>query len=78
MERRVKLLRDDDGQFVEIPSEFEFPGEDAIMRREGNKLIIEPKQSNLFLSFRKRWSRLMRNFKRSKTCLPILWISEPL
>ena len=42
MERTVKLLRDDEGQFVEVPSEFEFPGEDAIMRKEGDKLIIEP------------------------------------
>jgi antitoxin VapB len=42
MERTVKLLRDEEGQFVEIPSEFEFPGEDAIMRKEGDKLIIEP------------------------------------
>ena len=25
-----------------IPSEFELPGEDAIMRKEGNRLVIEP------------------------------------
>jgi antitoxin VapB len=51
MERSVKLLRDEDGQFVEIPSEFELPGEDAIMQKEGDKLIIEPapKQSLLEL-----------------------------
>ncbi len=42
MERSVKLLRDEECQFVEIPSEFEFPSEDAIMRKEGGKLIIEP------------------------------------
>ncbi len=42
MERTVKLLRDEESQFVEIPSEFEFAGEDAIMRKEGDKLIIEP------------------------------------
>jgi antitoxin VapB len=42
MERSVKLLRDEEGQIVEIPSEFEFSGEDAIMRKEGDKLIIEP------------------------------------
>jgi antitoxin VapB len=27
---------------VRIPREFELPGEDAVMRREGEKLIIEP------------------------------------
>ena len=42
MERSVKLHRDEQGQFVEIPSEFEFPGEEAIMRKEGDKLTIEP------------------------------------
>jgi antitoxin VapB len=27
---------------VRIPREFELPGEDAIMRKEGERLIIEP------------------------------------
>jgi len=27
---------------VRIPREFELPGEDAIMRKEGDRLIIEP------------------------------------
>jgi antitoxin VapB len=27
---------------VRIPREFEFSGEDAIMRKEGDRLIIEP------------------------------------
>ena len=42
MERRVKLLRDGDGQFVCIPREFEFAGEAAVIRKEGDNLIIEP------------------------------------
>ena len=29
-------------QAVRIPREFAFPSEDAIMRKEGNRLIIEP------------------------------------
>jgi antitoxin VapB len=28
---------------VQIPHEFELPGEDAVMRKVGNRLIIEPK-----------------------------------
>ena len=27
---------------MRIPREFELPGEDAIMRREGDRLVIEP------------------------------------
>jgi antitoxin VapB len=41
-ERRVKLFRNGRNQAVRIPREFELPGEDALMRKEGNRLIIEP------------------------------------
>jgi antitoxin VapB len=40
-ERHVKLFRNGRNQAVRIPREFELPGEDAIMRKEGEKLIIE-------------------------------------
>ncbi|HEY0302075.1 MAG TPA: hypothetical protein VGC36_12100 [Rhizomicrobium sp.] len=40
-ERSVKLFRNGRNQAVRIPREFELPGEDAIMRKEGGKLIIE-------------------------------------
>jgi antitoxin VapB len=42
MRRIVKLERDAEGQFVQIPAEFEPAVEDLIMRKEGDKLIIEP------------------------------------
>lgn len=42
MQRPVKLFRNGANQSVDIPREFELPGEDAIMRKEGDKLIIEP------------------------------------
>jgi len=41
-ERRVKLFKNGRNQAVRIPREFELPGEDAIMRKEGERLIIEP------------------------------------
>ena len=40
-ERRVKIFRNGRHQAVRIPREFELPGEDAVMRREGARLIIE-------------------------------------
>jgi antitoxin VapB len=40
-ERHVKLFRNGRNQAVRIPREFELPGEDAIMRKEGERLIIE-------------------------------------
>lgn len=41
-ERHVRLFRNGRNQAVRIPREFELPGEDAVMRKEGNRLIIEP------------------------------------
>ena len=40
--RHVKLFKNGRNQAVRIPREFELPGEDAIMRKEGERLIIEP------------------------------------
>ena len=39
--RAVKLFRNGANQAVRIPKEFELPGVDAVMYREGGKLIIE-------------------------------------
>ena len=41
-ERYVRLFRNGRNQAVRIPREFELPGEDAVMRKEGERLIIEP------------------------------------
>jgi antitoxin VapB len=50
-ERHVKLFKNGRNQAVRIPREFELPGEDAIIRKEGERLIIElaPTQSLLAL-----------------------------
>jgi len=42
LERHVRLFRNGRNQAVRIPRQFELPGEDAIMRKEGERLIIEP------------------------------------
>lgn len=41
-ERRVKIFRNGRNRAVRIPREFEFPGEEAVLRKEGDRLIIEP------------------------------------
>jgi len=41
-ERHVRLFRNGRNQAVRIPREFELPGEDAVMRKEGDRLVIEP------------------------------------
>lgn len=42
VERHVKLFKNGRSQAVRIPREFELPGENAIMRKEGGRIIIEP------------------------------------
>ena len=40
--RHIKIFKNGRNQAVRIPREFELPGEDAIIRKEGERLIIEP------------------------------------
>jgi antitoxin VapB len=41
-ERRVRLFRNGKNQAVRIPRDFELPGKDAVMWKEGERLIVEP------------------------------------
>jgi antitoxin VapB len=41
-ERRVMLFRNGRNQAIRIPREFELPGREAVIRREGARLVIEP------------------------------------
>jgi antitoxin VapB len=40
--RRVRIFRNGRNQAVRIPRDFELPGEEAVLRKEGERLIIEP------------------------------------
>ena len=40
--RSVKLIRDGQEQTVRIPAEFTLPGDEATIRQDGQRLIIEP------------------------------------
>jgi len=44
MQRPVKLFRNGRNQAVRIPREFELPGNEAILKKEGDRLILEPAQ----------------------------------
>ena len=40
--RHVRLFRNGRNQAVRIPVEFELPGDEAIMHRDGDRLVIAP------------------------------------
>ncbi|WP_419657088.1 putative transcription regulator, AbrB/SpoV-like [Desulfosarcina variabilis str. Montpellier] len=41
-QRHVRLFRNGRNQAIRIPREFELEGDEAILRKEGNRLIVEP------------------------------------
>jgi antitoxin VapB len=41
-ERHVRLFKNGHNQALRIPREFELPGSEAIIRKEGDRLIVEP------------------------------------
>lgn len=47
--RKVSLFRNGRNQAVRIPVGFELPGDEAVMRKEGDRLIIEPKAPKMTL-----------------------------
>ena len=49
-ERHVKLFKNGRNQAVRIPREFELPGNEAVMRKEGERLIIEPVEPKSLLA----------------------------
>lgn len=49
-ERRVKLFKNGRNQALRIPREFELPGDEAVLRKEGERLIIEPTRPKSLLA----------------------------
>lgn len=58
VEREVRLFRNGRNQAVRIPREFELPGEVALIRRDGHRLIIEPANRRSLLSLLASWGPL--------------------
>ena len=56
--RQIRLLRDDHVQALHIPPEFELPGTEAIITRDGNRLIIEPVQKMGLAALLDSWGPL--------------------
>ena len=57
-ERHVRLFRNGRNQAVRIPREFELEGNEAIIRKEGDKLIIEPIKKKSLRKLLNTWEPL--------------------
>lgn len=61
-ERHVRLFKNGRNQALRIPRELELPGNEAIIRKEGNRLIIEPVQHRSLLAMLATWEPLEEDF----------------
>lgn len=61
-ERYVKLFKNGRNQAVRIPREFELPGDEAVMRREGSRLVIEPVPARSLLAVLATLAQLDEDF----------------
>lgn len=57
-ERRVKLFKNGRNQAIRIPREFELPGEDAVIRKDGDRLVIEAVPPRSLTALLKSWKPL--------------------
>ena len=62
IQRHVKLFKNGRNQAVRIPREFELPGEDALMHKEGNRLVIEPASPKSLLKLLETLSPIEEDF----------------
>ena len=70
--RHVRLFRNGRNQAVRIPRDFELEGAEAVMRREGDCLIIEPVRKGRLLALLARLQPLREEFPDvDDTLLPV-------
>lgn len=48
-DRHVRLFRNGANQALRIPRDLELPGNEAVIRKEGDRLIVEPVQKRSLL-----------------------------
>ena len=69
-ERHVKLFKNGRNQAVRIPREFELPGDEAVMRKEGDRLILEPKPAKSLLAVLAGLKPIIEDFPPIADLLP--------
>lgn len=68
--RHVKLFRNGRNQAVRIPVEFELPGDEAIMHRDGERLVIEPVRKRGLVALLKSMKPLDEDFPEIEDRVP--------
>lgn len=71
-ERVVRLFRNGRNQALRIPREFELEGEEALIHKEGNRLIVEPIRKGRLLALLISLPPLTESFPDTDDDLPPL------
>ncbi len=61
-ERIVRLFRNGRNQAVRIPRDLELAGSEAVLRKEGDRLILEPMPRKSLLELLSTWGPLDEEF----------------
>lgn len=71
-EKHVRLFRNGRNQAIRIPREFELAGDEAIIRKDGDRLIIEPISKHSLLTLLAQLDRINEEFPDIDQNLPPL------
>jgi antitoxin VapB len=70
-ERIVRLFRNGRNQAVRIPRDLELPGHEALLRKEGDRLIVEPMPRPSLLALLASWGPLEEEFPEIDDLEPV-------
>ena len=68
--RRVRLFQNGRSQALRIPREFELPGKEAIVHKEGDRLIVEPAPPKSLLALLEQLQPLDEEFPEIRDLPP--------
>jgi antitoxin VapB len=60
--KKVRLFRNNRNQAIRIPVEFELPGRDAMISREGDRLVISPLRKRGLVALLDSWEPMDEAF----------------
>lgn len=69
-ERIVRLFRNGRNQALRIPRDLELPGNEALLRKEGDRLVVEPVRRPSVLALLASWEPLEEEFPDVDSDLP--------
>lgn len=74
-ERKVRLFRNGRNQAVRIPRDLELPGSEALLHKEGERLIVEPMPRPSLLELLSTWEPLDEEFPEVDDLEPLEEVS---